>query len=440
MPAVERMRRVVITGAGIVSPLGSTKEALWEALSQGASGVAPLESLPGAELPMPFAAEARGFTGDVADFGPLDGDLKKAVRKGLKLMCRESQMGVAAAFHALTDAGLAAGKYDPLRTGIVYGSDYMLSEPSDFAAGIATCAENGRFQYERWGGEGMRQLTPLWLLKYLPNMPACHIAIYRDLQGPNNSLTVREASANLAVAEAYRTIARGSADIMLAGSTGTRIHAMRTIHVVQQEEMAAGDAVPAEASRPFDRDRTGMVLGEGAGAVVLEELASAQARGATIYGEVVGTGSSSAADRDFRARRDVALANVVRMALRQAGITPAELGHVHAHGLGTRSGDVDEWRALEAGLGERARTVPVVAAKANFGNLGAGGGAVELVASLMALRAGRLFPLLNYRHPDPACPIHAVTEPEVSPGESFLNLSVTPQGQAAGVLVRRLER
>ena len=126
----------------------------------------------------------------------------------------------------------------------------------------------------------MKQMSPLWLLKYLPNMPACHIAIYNDLRGPNNSLTQREASANLAVGEAFRTITRGSADMMIAGATGTRLHLMKTLHVSQQEELAPHGIPPAEASRPFDRDRTGMVLGEGAAALVLEELGQAQARGA----------------------------------------------------------------------------------------------------------------------------------------------------------------
>lgn len=438
MEEARSTRRVVITGVGIVSPIGSSKEALWQSLLEGRSGVARLASPAADELPMPFAAEVRDFTGDIADFGPLEGDLKKAVRKGLKLMCRESQMGVAAAFHALGDAGLAEGTYDPLRTGIVYGSDYMLSEPQDFAAGMHLCAPEGKFHFDRWGSEGMRQLTPLWLLKYLPNMPACHIAIYRDLEGPNNSLTVREASANLAVAEAYRTIARGSADTMLAGATGTRVHLMKTIHVVQQEQMAERDCPPDRASRPFDRDRTGMVLGEGAGAVVLEEYESARARGAEIYGEVVGTGSSSAAERNFVARRDLALRNTIWMALREAGMTPAALGHVHAHGLGTRAGDVEEWSALSQALGSDAARVPVVAAKSHFGNLGAGSGAVELVASLLAVKAGRLFPVLNYEQADPACPVRAVTSGDVPPGDSFLNLNVTPQGQAAAVLIRRV--
>ena len=133
-------------------------------------------------------------------------------------------------------------------------------------------------------------MSPLWLLKYLPNMPASHLAIYNDLRGPNNSLTLREAAANIALGEAFQIILRGSADAMLVGATGTRLHCMKIVHALQQEEVARGDGDPARASRPFDRDRTGMVLGEGAGAVMLEELGHAQARGATIYGEVAGRG------------------------------------------------------------------------------------------------------------------------------------------------------
>jgi 3-oxoacyl-[acyl-carrier-protein] synthase II len=254
-------------------------------------------------------------------------------------------------------------------------------------------------------------MEPLWMLKYLPNMPASHIAIYNDLRGPNNSLTMREAAGNLAIGEAFRTIARGHANLMVAGATGTRILPMQAIHALQTEQMAADNGDPTKASRPFDKDRTGMVAGEGAGMVVLEELTSAEARGATIYAEVLGLGSANVSDAKLRGKCDVALERAIKAALRDANKSPADVGHINAHGLSTIERDADEARAIRDVFGQRTDTLPVTALKSYFGNLGAGGGVVELIASVLALRDNRL--------------------PRVLAGSSFLNLSVTPQGQAA---------
>ncbi len=431
-------RRVVITGLGVVSPLGNSYAALWEGLTSGQSAVAPFKSFPAQYLPTSFGAEAWHFTGGIDDFGPLEGEKKKAIRKGLKVMCRESQMGVAAAQMALADSGVLATPFDPDRGGVVFGSDYMLTWPEDFTAGVQRCTdEKGNFDFSRWATEGMPQVTPLWLLKYLPNMPASHVAIYNDLRGPNNSLTLREAASNLAIGEAFRTIVRGSADFVVAGATGTRVHPMKLVHAVTQEEVAGNGADPAKASRPFELNRKGMVLGEGAGVIVLEELQTAQARGAKIFGEVVGTASSSVIDRQGVAHRDTALANVIRSTLRDAGATPDDVGHIHAHGLSTRTTDADEAKAIREVFGDR--KVPVVAAKSYFGNLGAGSGAVELIASLLALQHGELFPVLNYEAADPECPVSVVSKRGVSAGRSVLNLNVTPQGQAAGVMVKVFE-
>ncbi len=433
------VRRVVITGVGITSPLGNTKEAFWEALAAGRSGVGPMQIVGPGAVPVRVAAPAVAFHGDIEDFGPLDKERKKAIRKGLKVMCRECQMGVAVAQLALSDARIEIGQFDPERTGVSYGTDYMLSVPEEFSAGIVQCVDAaGQFQFSRWGNEGMPKMSPLWLLKYLPNMPASHVAIYDDFRGPNNTITLREAAANLAVGEAFQIIRRGSADAMLCGAVGSRLHSMKIVHAVQQEEVSPGEGDPARVSRPFDRDRSGMVLGEGAGAVMLEELGHAEARGATVYGEVLAAASCAAIGRPFVPHRDRAMANVFRALFQQAGATPGQIGHVHAHGLSTRECDIDEARALGEVFGPPAAAPPVVAAKSYFGNLGAGSGMAELVASLLAMRAGRLFRLLNYQTPDPQCPVAAVCGDDAPPGERFINVSVTPQGQASGVLVGRL--
>lgn len=430
-------RRVVITGMGLVSPLGNHPAALWEALATGRSGIGPLTRIPCDVLPTKYGGEAREFTADIDNFGPLDKAMQRTIRKGLKVMCREIQMAVASAQLALLDARLDVNQRTPERTGVTFGSDYITTVPEELTDGVRNCLdEQGQFQWEWWAERGLPKVDPLWLLKYLPNMPASHVAIYNDLQGPSNSITMREASSNLTLGEAWCTILRGSADAIVAGATGSRIHPLKSIHVLLQEEVAHADVPPAEAARPFDRDRLGMVLGEGAGVVVLEEREFAERRGATILAEVVGQGSALVADRRGTPDLEGALVLAAQKALASAGLQSEQIGHVNAHGLGTRALDRAEARALQRVFGHRSRTVPVVAPKSYFGNLGAGSGLVELMASVLALRHGRLFPILNYRTPDPECPLMAVTTHDVAAGDSVLKWSVTPQGQASAVIVR----
>ena len=429
-------RRVVITGMGVISPVGNSPDALWDALSSGRSGVGPLEVVPSAAFPTSVAAEARDFEGKIDDFGPVEKEQKKAIRKSLKVMCRECQMGVAVAQRALSDAGLGSGDSDPERTGIVFGSDYMITEAEEFSEGIQECVNaSGEFEFARWPTAGMPRMSPLWLLKYLPNMPASHLAIYNDFRGPNNSLTLREAVANVALAEAFQTIAGDRADVMLIGATGTRLHPMKMIHATQHEQLASGSGNPAEACRPFDRDRTGMVLGEGAGAVVLEELDRALARGAIIRAEVFGGVSCASLGANMVARREEAMTNALKRVLAATDLEPDEIGHVQAHGLATQSCDAQEARAINRVFGDRAAPIPVTAAKSYFGNLGAGSGMVELIAGVLCLKHRRLFQTLNYQTPDPKCPISVVATDGVSPGSSFVNLSVTPQGQGSAAML-----
>jgi 3-oxoacyl-[acyl-carrier-protein] synthase II len=439
MSSASDNRRVVITGLGLISPLGNSPSALWAALSAGRSGVAATTLLPPSGQPLKFAAEAREFTGEIEDFGPLEKDRKKAIKKGLKVMCRETRMAVAAAQLALADAGLAESPPDPEMSGVVLGSDYMLTMPEDYEGGMKKCAPGGAFDFERWGKEGLGEMAPLWMLKYLPNMPASHIAIFNDLRGPNNSLTMREAAGNLAIGEAFRTIQRGHASLMVAGATGTRILPMQAIHALQTEQMAADNGDPTKASRPFDKNRTGMVAGEGAGMVVLEELQSARSRGATIYAEVVGLGSANVADTTLRGKCDVALERAMKAALRDAGRAPSDVGHINAHGLSTTDRDVDEACAIREVFGAVADKLPVTALKSYFGNLGAGGSVVEFAASVLALREGRLPRVLNYESPDPNCKLNVVNSDATPSGRSFLNLSITPQGQAAVLFVAAVE-
>ncbi|QEG37090.1 beta-ketoacyl-[acyl-carrier-protein] synthase family protein [Bythopirellula goksoeyrii] len=437
MNSSDSPRRVVITGLGLISPLGNTVDQMQGSLASGRSGVEPLTLLPPIEDLVTFAGECREFTGDIDNFGPLEKDVKKAIRKALKVMCRETMMAIASAQQALADAKVS--DVEPERSGVLFGSDYMLSPPDDFVDGMVKCgAREGEFRYSDWGSMGLEQMSPLWMLKFLPNMPGSHIAIINDLRGPNNSLTMRETSSLMAVREAVHTIQRGHADLMLAGATGTRVHSFKTIHAIQTEQLANSECPPAEASRPFDAKRSGMVVGEGAGSIVLEELESARQRGATIYGEVLGTGSSIVTDTHLKGNRSQALANAMRSAFESANLTADQCGHINAHGLATTAADAEEATAIGEVFGKAAESVPVVAAKSYFGNLGAGSGMVELIASTLALTSGRLFATLNYTNPDPACPLNLSADGDRPAGSSFLKLSVTPQAQAAAVLIARV--
>jgi 3-oxoacyl-[acyl-carrier-protein] synthase II len=431
-------RRVVITGAGVVSPLGNDPHGLLDALREGASGIRPLSRLPHGVMCIDHGAEAVEFSGDISDYGPLEKKLQRTIRKGSKVMCREIEMGVAVAQLALQDSGLMdASNLDRERTGVVYGCDYIMSMPEEFATGIAKCMDDdGKFVFERWGQHGKPEVNPLWLLKYLPNMPASHIAIYNDLRGPNNSITLREASAGAAISEAFSTIQRGHADVLIVGSTGSRIHPLRTLHASLQETLATHRDDPTTMSRPFDATRDGSVVGEGAGAIICETLEHAQQRGAAILGEVVGAATSAVGprfDADHYLRQ--ALHNVLRGALGDAD--PQSIGHIHAHGLSHPDADRQEAEAIRQVFGPSEAQPPVTTAKGHFGNLGAGGGMVEIIASLGTL-GGDLFPIRNLQQLDPGCPINACTD-TVDAGNEFISANVTPQGQASAVRMRKFE-
>ncbi len=428
-------RRVVITGRGVVSPLGIDSSTMLSALRAGTSGVRPFTQLPLGVLSVDHGAEAIEFTGDISNYGPLDKALQRTIRKGSKVMCREIEMGVAVAQLALHDSALSEDKRVPERVGVVYGSDYIMSLPEEFSAGILKCMdEDGTFDFDKWGSTGKPQVNPLWLLKYLPNMPASHIAIYNNLRGPNNSITVREASGGAALGEAVSTIERGHADALVVGATGSRVHPLRTLHASLQEKLAKDTEDPATMSRPFDASRDGSVVGEGAAAIVCESLEHAEARGATVLGEVVGYSSSAVGSQAGDDFIRIAVRNVLKGALGKAD--PKSVGHIHAHGLGTVQSDRCEAEAIAEVFGAPSEQPPVTTAKGHFGNLGAGGSMVEIVASLDAL-GGELFPILNCGKLDPACPINACVDSGVPAGNEFISVNVTPQGQASAVRIRR---
>ncbi len=431
--------RVVITGLGVISPIGSDLESVRASMESGRSGIARLDSLPTEGLPVRSGAEVKDFTGKIEDYGPLAKDLQRSIKKNMKVMCREIEMGVAAAQKALANSGLGLDR-DADRCGCLFGCDYILTRPEEFAVGLNQCRQHcgaaGSVAevVAAWPVHGLHQVNPLWLLKYLPNMPNSHISIFNDLRGPNNAITLREASMHLALAEATSIIQRGAADVMLVGATGSRIHPLRTTQVALSEVIASEQSDPATMSRPFDASCDGTVLGEGAAAVVLESLEHAQARGAKVWGEILGCGAGMVGpsnQKDFL-RRAIGIA--LRLALQQSGQSLGNEWHLHAQGLSSPAHDQSEALAIADLFSELGYSAPVTAAKSYFGNLGAGGAAVELVCSLLALETGRLFPIRNLNRK-----MSSVTwspaENGSRAGNGFLHASYTLQGQAACVAV-----
>lgn len=433
--SLDRARRVVVTGIGVISPAGRSTADLWQSLREGRSGI--IRRAASALSEFPFGGAVKDFRIDT-DCGPLDSEIAKAIRKSAKLMSRDAQMAVAAGQQALLESGLRG--VDPERVGVCVGAENVAPLPEDFHAGVRACSEHGKvLDLSGWGDLGLPEIAPLWLLKCLPNMPACFLAMFNGFRGANNSITAGSVSANLALAEAYRQIDDGQADAVLIGATGTRLTPFGLIHARAEEEIAVAGDDPATVCRPFDRDRGGAVPAEGAAAFVLEDAEIACRRGTAIYGEVAGMATAYAANAGESGCRDAAT-EALRGCLDAAGWDVSSVGHLHAHGLSTRRMDADEAQAVREVFGPVADRLPIVAAKSALGDAGAGSGALELAASLLAMREGRLFPLLNYHRPDPSCPVRPVTSGDTPAGRRFLNLSLAPDGRASCVAIREWER
>lgn len=437
-------RSVVITGLGIVSPLGIGVEPFWSHLAEGRSGIAPVDMLAATALPKNVAGEVKDFTDETAKKQYL-----KPARKWIKVMCREIQLGVASALLAFDQSGLDINAIDHERFGVDFGANLMFSPPDVLQDPCWECVDSDdpshKFHYEQWGRDGantdkasgMAKMEPLWLLKYLPNMPACHICITLDARGPSNSLTMEEASGNLSLGEAFRIVQRGAADIMIAGVTGTRLHPVKSLHARMWDQMAVGDSSPETWCKPFDANRNGQVAAEGACSLILEEESAAKARGATIYGRILGIGSSCAAAKSGQPDIRLALANAMRSALNDAAMQPGDIGHINAHGLGSTESDRDEAAAIADVFGSRSSEIPVTALKSYFGNCGSGCGLLELAGSLLGLKNGVVPATLNYESPDPDCRLNIVHgQPLAVTNKSVLNINVTRMGQASAVIVK----
>jgi 3-oxoacyl-[acyl-carrier-protein] synthase II len=419
-------RRVVLTGFGVVSPIGLGREAFAASLRAGQGGIGALGHIDTAGLPVRIGAAIHGF--DPRDY------IDKKDRKQLKMMVRTIQLAVAGARLALRDAVLESGKYDPERLGIVMGTGTIPGELADLgpAAQASYDAAARRVDLTRWGRDGIPLIPPTWMLNHVPNMPACHAAILNDARGPNNTITQSDVAGVLAIGEACRLLRGGRADAVLAGGADTRINAMTMVRYYRFGQLSTRNDEPARACRPFDQERDGQVLGEGAGVVLLETLEHARARRAHIDAEVLGFASGH--DRD---RKGDGLTRVIRTALAAAAARPQDLDHVNASAPGTRDDDAWEARGIRAALGDA--VIPVVALKSYFGSIGPGAGVVELAGSVLALADGTLPATLNHERTDPACPVQVVRAPRPIERRCFLKIACTERGQCAAVVLRRWE-
>jgi 3-oxoacyl-[acyl-carrier-protein] synthase II len=418
-------RQIVVTGVGVVSPIGIGCDAFWESLSTGTSGIRLIDSFDSSSLSVRFG-------GQIPDFDP---KLFVRPRKSLKVMSREIQLGFAAADLAVLDAALPPGGIDPDRFGIVFGNDMIYASLEDLEGTYRRSARNGGFDFALWSEAIHEELHPLWLLKHLPNMTASHIAIAHDARGPNNSIVLGDVSSLLAIAEAASVIQRGWADVMLAGGSGCRLHP--TALVARGDTLLSHRADDCRrASRPFDRDRDGLVNGEGAGVFVLESREHAARRGARIRARLLATASRCEPSARRAGLTGSSLRAAIRAVLDEAQLPPAAVGHVNAHGVSTIDMDRIEAAAIAAELGD----TPVTAPKSSFGHLGAGGGSVELAASILGLEAGLVPPTLNYENPDPLCAVRVVAgEPLAGRPGTALAVNLCSTGQAAAVAIAAID-
>lgn len=414
-------RRVVITGLGTINPLGASLAAFADALLAGVSGTGPVTAVDLSSLPVRIGAEVKGF--DAREY------LDKKDRKSLKLMVRTIQLAVAAARLALDHADLRPGAMAPERLGTSFGNGTIPGDLADLGRAAQACFDpaTGQVAMDRWGREGLPLIPPMWLLNHIPNMPACHASILNDCRGPNNTITQTDAAGLLALGEAFRIVRRGRADAMLTGGSDTGMNGVSYARYLKFGTLSRRNDDPARACRPFDRDRDGTVLGEGASMLILEELEHARRRGIEPLAEV--SGFASGMDMGCRG---AGLVRVIREALQRAGIGPGDLDHVNAHAGGLPA-DAWEAQALREVVGD----VGVVSFKGALGTLGAGSSTTELIASLLALRDGRLAPTLNCDNIDPACPVNVVRAARPVTRPYVLKVAATDRGQCAALVVRR---
>jgi 3-oxoacyl-[acyl-carrier-protein] synthase II len=394
-----KSRRVVITGVGCVTPLGSEIETIWQRLLAGKSAVEKITLFDASSFPTQISAEVRDW--DVSDVGE---DPARWEYQG-----RHTRFAVGAGKKAVADSGILDSKLDPTRLGVYTGAGEGQQDFGRFTKMMVAALDGEQFDLDAFTKRGLEILNPVAEVEQEPNMPAAHLASLFDAQGPNLNCLTACAASSQAIGEATEIIRRGDADAMLAGGTHTMIHPFGVTGFNLLTALSTRNDEPEKASRPFDRNRDGFVLGEGSGMVVLEDLERAKARGAKIYGEVCGYGSTADAYRitDTHPEGRGAI-SCIRMALDDAEVNGDEIDYINAHGTSTTVNDRVESLAVKQVFGQQAYKIPVSSTKSMIGHLIAAAGATELIYCLLAIRDNVLPPTINYETPDPECDLDYV--------------------------------
>ena len=378
-----RVRRVVITGLGAVTPIGNDARSTWESAVAGRSGIDWIRSFDASGFPVRVAAE-------VKEFDPTSVASAKEARR----LDRNVLFALAASVEAVADAGLR--DFDPTRVGIVLGSAI---------GGFLGIMEQADVMRDR----GADRVSPYFLPNVLVDSASGQVAISLGIRGPNYAVVSACATGSHAVGEAAELIKRGDADAVLAGGTEACMHPLILAGFCAMRGLAAEEEHPPHASRPFDATRAGFVMGEGACVLVLEDLDRARARGATVYAEVLGYGASNDAHHMAQPDPDsVGVAEMMRAALERSSVDPARVGYVNAHGTSTPLGDAAETRAIKEVFGEHAYELAVSSTKSVTGHCFGAAGAIEAMMCVRALHDGVLPPTMNYEHPDPDCDLDYV--------------------------------
>jgi len=409
--------RVVITGLGVVSPIGVGLDAFWQGLKEGRNGISRITHFD----PSDFRSQ---MAGEVKDFMPEDW----IDRKILGRMDRFVQFSLAASSMALKDAGLNMFAFDGNRAGVIIGS----------GIGGAKAIEEGHVLLLE---KGPKSLNPFFVSKVLINMAPCMVSITHGLKGPLSALSMACSTGANAIGDAYRILQRGDADIMLAGGSEASVTPLPFAGFCATRSLSARNDCAEKASRPFDKDRDGFVMGEGAGIAVLEKREHALDRGARIYAELAGYGNTADAFH-FTAPEPQGdgMTRVMRAALKDAHLEPGDVGYINAHGTSTVLNDKIESAAIIAVFGEKSKHLKVSSIKSMIGHLLAAAGAVEFVSTVMSVFTGDLPPTINYETPDPECPLDYVTGGAESMNlEAALNNSFGFGGGNACLAVKKYE-
>jgi 3-oxoacyl-[acyl-carrier-protein] synthase II len=387
-------RRVVITGLGCVTPLGHSVDQMWQALLRSESGVGYTTHFDASNFPTKISAEVKNWDIDKAGENP----------DRWKYRGRHTRFAAGAAKQAVSDSGLGDGKIDPARFGVYLGSGEGQQDFSSFTRMMSRALEGETLDVASFAKQGLETLHPMAELEQEPHMPAAHMASMFNAQGPNANCLTACAASSQAIGEAAELIRRGEAEAMLSGGTHSMIHPFGVTGFNLLTALSTRNDAPTRASRPFDKDRDGFVLGEGSAMLVLEELDHAKARGAKIYGEILGYGSTADAYRITDTHPEGrGAASCIRLAMEDAGLNPSDVHYVNAHGTSTDVNDRVESLAIKTVFGELAYKTPVSSTKSMLGHLIAAAGATELIICLMAIRDNALPPTINYETPDPEC-------------------------------------